>query len=539
MRALAFAGCWLASLPTAAAAAPPATRADAFTVTYRSATSVYVSAGRAAGISVGDRLAVTDRGQTVAELEVAFVAEHSSSCRILNETRAVKVGDRVASLRGGAPRPEAALPPPARPTSTPPAGVPGAPAAPSGVRAPAPMARVSGSASVGWSNFRDGTGSGRHVEERTARYGFSFREVGGHPLEMVVRGSNRQALRDNIRATVLPNDERRDRLYEASLAWTPPGRPFSARAGRLGAHPFTTLGYLDGVLGELRPTGAVQIGAFGGRRPDAEDAGTPGGAKYGAFVRLAARSGPVAYDFVLSGVAEQAGGETSRAYIGQEGHARAGRFWVHQRLEIDLNRGWRQERALRAAQLSDAHVRVSWRPSAARSVTASYDRRRNFWTAFNRSAPVSLFDDGVHQTLRADVAFTRAGGAGTWLGASVRTREADGRQAFAAHAGARTTSLWSLLASAEASVYQTLYTRGALGTLRAGRDLARGHRVDVSYTFNGYDLDGAGGWRPGHRVRLSAYGQFARQAFARADLEQSLGADLDGTRLLVEAGYRF
>ena len=537
MSALVFAG-GLASLPAAAAPAPAATRSEAFTVTYRSATSVYVSAGRAAGIAVGDRLAVTDRGQTVAELEVAFVAEHSSSCRILKETRAVTVGDRVVSLRGGGPRPESS-PVPALAASPPPARAPGAPPATLAVRAAAPIARVSGSASIGWSNFRDGTASGRHVEERMARYGFSFREVGGRPLELVVRGSNRQALRDDIRTTVLPHDERRDRLYEASLAWMPPGRPFSARAGRLGAYPFTTLGYLDGVLGELRPTGAVQIGAFGGRRPDAEDAGTPGGAKYGGFVRLAPRSGPVAYDFVLSGVAERAGSEASRAYIGQEGHVRTGRLWVHQRLEIDLNRGWRQDRAGRAAQLSDAHVRVSWRPSPARSLTASYERRRNFWTASNRSAPVSLFDDGVHQTVRADVAFARAGGTGTWLGASVRTREGDGRQAFAAHAGARTTSLWSLTTSAEASVYQTLYTRGVLATLRAGRHLRGGHRADLSYTFNGYDLAGPAALRRGHWIRLSGYGQFARQAFARADLEQSLGADLDGTRLLVEAGYRF
>jgi hypothetical protein len=526
-----------ALLPAAAAAQTrPGTRGATYTVTYRSATSVYVSAGRAAGIAVGDRLAVSAAGQTVAELEVAFVAEHSSSCRILKETRAVKVGDRVVHLPGS--RPEAAAPATAPTSAPPPAAAPAT--APVAVGGAPGWARVSGSAALGWSNFRDGTGSGRNVEERMARYGFSFRELGGRPLELVVRGSNRQALRDGLRATILRPEDRRDRLYEASLAWTAAERPFSARAGRLGASPFTALGYLDGVLGEWRPTATLQVGAFGGRRPDAEDAGTPGGAKYGAVLRLLApRRAPVAYDFVLSGVAEHAGSETSRTYVGQEGHVRAGRFWLHERVEMDLNRGWRQERTGRAAQLSDAHVRVSWRPSDARAVTASYDRRRNFWTAFTRSLPVALFDDRIHQTVRADVAFTRAGGAGTWFGASLRTRETDGRRAVAAHAGARTTRLWSVIASAEATVYQTLYTRGVMATLRAGRDLPGGHRADLSYTFSGYELDAVGRLRHGHRVRLSGYGQFARQAFARADVEHALGDDLEGTRVLIEAGYRF
>src|SRR5688500_19494671 len=85
-------------------------RTDQIAVSYRSATSVYVSGGRAAGLAVGDRLNVMSGSTVVAELEVAFLAEHSASCRILKETGTVKTGDRV--VRVGAPRAAAPAPSP-------------------------------------------------------------------------------------------------------------------------------------------------------------------------------------------------------------------------------------------------------------------------------------------------------------------------------------------------------------------------------------------------------------------------------------------
>ena len=65
-------------------------RGPAITVTYRSETAVYVSAGRAAGLAVGDRLVLGAPPDTVAEVEVTFLAEHSASCRVVKESRPLK-----------------------------------------------------------------------------------------------------------------------------------------------------------------------------------------------------------------------------------------------------------------------------------------------------------------------------------------------------------------------------------------------------------------------------------------------------------------
>jgi hypothetical protein len=516
------------------AAAQTAPRGTAIAVTYRSETSVYVSGGRAAGLAVGDRLGVTTGNDTTAELEVVFLAEHSSSCKILRESRPVKVGDRVARLGAARPAPTASASPGPAPSPYP-IAIP-----PEARRAPIPLVRAAGAASLGWSTFRDASEAGRDAEDRTARYDLSLRDLGGRPLEARVRGNSRDSIRSQVSGLILPERDRRDRLYELSLAWAPAGGRFSAVGGRLGAHPFVSLGYLDGVLAQGSVTPSFHVGGFAGRTADAEAlGGFPGGSKYGGFVRFAPAAGRSTYELVVSGVREGSGSETSREYVAQEGHLRAGQLWLHERIEVDLNRGWREERAGTGTQLSDARVLVRWRESPTRSFTVSYDRRRNFWSAFNRALPEDIFDPRVRQDLRADLDLARAGGSGLWVGGSLRLREGEDSGAWAVHGGLRSPRLLSLGSSAEASVYRTLTTRGVQATGRLGRDLRDGLRLDASYTFNLYEMAGLDDTRTSQWMRLSGYGQLARGVFLRGDLEYALGDDLKGTRALLETGYRF
>jgi hypothetical protein len=523
----------LAALP---AAAQTARRDGQLAVTYRSATSVYVSGGRAAGLAVGDRLSVTSGGQRVAELEVAFVAEHSASCRIVSETGTVKTGDRVARI--GPPRAASPAPSPSPGAASVPAG-PAPPPSSGDYRRPRGNAygRLTGGVTLGYSGFWDASPSNRDVTELAVRYDVAARDLAGQPLEARVRGTNRQIDRSGTRGVILSAKDTRDRLYEASLAWAPMTGRVSATVGRLGAHPFVSLGYLDGVLAEVRPASNVQVGAFAGNT--VEMGGPAGGSKAGGFVRIAPRATRLHYEIVASGVRENQAGEVSREYLGLQGQLRAGDLWLYQRAEIDLNRGWREERAGSSTQLSDLRSLLSWRASPTRSVSLSYEHRRNYWAAFNRALPVEVFDDRLHQTVRADVDFARGGGGGVWAGGSVRLREADDRTAYDVHGGLRTPRFLSLRTSVEGTLYRTATTLGVLGTVRLGRDLRGGHRIDASYNFTGYDMRGDQGRHQSQWIRLSGHGQLSKGAFGRADLEYGFGNDLRGVRALVEAGYRF
>ena len=523
-------------LAAAPSFAQTARRPDQMAVTYRSATSVYVSGGRAAGLAVGDRLAVRSGPETIAELEVAFLAEHSASCRIVSETRPVKPGDRVARL--GAPR-AAASPAPA-PQATP------SPAAPpvsaedhrGDRRRTGPgYGRLTGGISVGYTGFWDQSESGRDLNEAMVRYDVAARDIGGQPLEARVRGTHRQVDRSGVRGVILSAKDTRDRIYELSLAYAPFRGRFSATAGRIGAHPFASIGYLDGVLAEARPTSNLQLGAFGGNT--IVIGGPAGGTKAGGFLRFAPRATRLHYEVVVAGVRENQDSDVSREYLGLQGQLRTGDLWLYQRAEIDLNRGWRADRTTASAQLTDARTQVSWRQSVTRSVTLSYEQRQNHWAAFNRDIPVEAFDARVLRTIRADIDLARANTAGVWAGGSVRLREDDDRVVYDVHGGFRTPRFFSLRTSVEGTLYRTGTTLGVQATGRVGRDLRGGHRIDASYNFNGYDMRGPEGQRTSHWLRLSGYGHLKGGAYGRGDLEYGFGNDLVGLRALLEAGYRF
>jgi hypothetical protein len=206
---------------------------------------------------------------------------------------------------------------------------------------------------------------------------------------------------------------------------------------------------------------------------------------------------------------------------------------------VDLNRGWRAERTTASTQLTDLRSMLSWRQSPTRSLVLSYERRDNFWNAFNRDVPVEAFDARTLETLRADIDLARANTAGIWAGGSLRRREGDDRTVYDVHGGFRTPRFLSLRTSVEATLYRTEYTLGVQGTARLGRELKGGHRIDASYNFNGYDMRGEEGRHQSQWIRLSGYGQLSKGAYGRGDLEYGIGNDLRGIRALLEAGYRF
>jgi hypothetical protein len=521
-------------------AAGPSTvaRSGPLTVSYRSQTAVYVSAGRAAGLAVGDRLAALSGDEKTAELEVVFLAEHSSSCRVISETQPLEPGDKLVRL--GAPRPakpadggrEFTVTEPAQPA---PAQYGAAPAP----RRNTPRAtRITGGASVAAGGFQDSSGSGRDIQEQGARADVSARDIGGMPLEARLRTSVRRVERDGLRGLSVKAVDSRQRLFEASVTWAPAGGSFSAAAGRLGGGPFPSLGYLDGVVAQGRPTSGVHIGGFFGRTPDALDVGLPTGAKYGAFVRFAREGGGSPGELVFSGAREMAGSEVSREYIGQQGQFRSGNVWFYERMEIDLNRGWRLERAGNAVDLSEARALLTWRASHEADFTVSYDRSRNYWSALNRGLPTEVFDRRLRQSLRADLQMSRPGGLGYWMGGSLRAEEGTEEPSYAAHAGARSPRFASVNLSVEGSWFSSPSTRGAILTARGGRSLRGGHRVDASYTVNRYQSGGAG-WNMSQWLRVSGYAQGFGQAFGRADVEYAIQDPLPGLRGFIEIGYRF
>lgn len=276
----------LSTLPARAQTGTP------ISVRYRSAETIYLDAGKASGVDVGDRLEVLRNGKVIARIEVIYAADRSASARVLSESPPIAPGDRVRVLGDAAP-PAAEPPPPATrpeaPTTAPPPAEPAErPATVRGFGGLRPSrTRVTGALTFDWESWADGSEAGRDADRTTARLNLRVRDIAGTPLQFRLRLRSREVSRERALTGGIPASESRDRLYEAALIWSPPESRLDIRLGRLGTSPFVGLGYVDGVVAQFHVTEWLAVGGVAGQRPEIEELGfESSGAKTGAFLRL-------------------------------------------------------------------------------------------------------------------------------------------------------------------------------------------------------------------------------------------------------------
>jgi hypothetical protein len=526
-----------------AAHAAAATRPIA--VSYVSSGAVYLDAGRAEGLAPGARLKLVRGGETVAEIEVDFVAEHSASCKLVSSTRPVWSGDRAvlvsspgaaegdapATPMPGAPEPEVA----SEPYRYSPAPRGGA----------LPWAKRSGSLAVGYRTFSitDGPSS----TESSGRLSLRLREIAGKPLELRVRLRGRRTEREGYGRSVATRQSS-DRLYELSLAYDPPEGRFSFRAGRLAAGPFGGLGYLDGVLAQFRIGRRFFLGAFGGARPDLTELGfDTAGSKYGAFVRFATErdARPAFAEIVLGGVSERArGGDVSRDYLTVESRFGSGnRWWLFERAEIDLNRGWRREVAGKGSEVSNAALSASLRLTPSWRASFSYDQRRNYLTWETRPLPEEVFTRYFREGARLALEWqSRRGWNASLAAGQERADEIDEPTDAATFTLLKTGVFGSpLMLGGDGSFYSGGSAEGWVASLRARWVFRGGHDLGLTLgaseaTFP--DLVGVEA-RANEWVRLSGTVQLPFRLYLYGEYELATGDDFEGDRAMLELAYRF
>ena len=560
-----------ADAPAASAAAspaatdskkPPSPPAPAsrrgFKVKYRSAANVYLDAGRAEGLNIGDRLRVVAGQATVAELEVVYVAELSASCKVLSETRPVRAGDVAVPLAGVATTPatgagDAERAPSARGVAVSPAVTAAAPERPaSGKRPRGPWAHVRGGASLGYYRSWDTTTSALDFEQRTARLDLGLYDIAGQPLSFTLRGRSRQDVRARALSTRTPKDERTDRVYELALRYEPLSDRFGVEAGRIGIHRFVGIGYLDGALARFRPRPGIQLGAFGGRQADVDGLDVAGTVqKYGGFVRLApaGRYAIGGYDVLLAYVRENAEGDVSREYLSLESSFGNGSRWsLFQRAELDFNRGWRQEMSGTSYQFSNLSLSGNLRLARSSWAFLSYDGRRNYRYYRNRLVPAEIFDDLLHQGLRAGLNVAKPGGFGASAGFGMSLKEPDPRHpelnianAYSFNAGVRHANLFSSGVSVglDGSGFTNGYADGGLLSARLGWRFGPGHLLDVSYGYSLYNVSQTEERRSTQWLRFVGRAELRRRIYLLGDFEYDAGDDLEGPRGFLELGFVF
>ncbi len=520
-------------------AATAARGASEITVKYRSASGVYVDAGNAQGLAVGDRLTVVEKGAVVAELEITYLADQSASCRIVSEKRPVRAGDAVTLPTKTPPAP---TPPATGLTSTPPAGAPPGATAAASPALPRPWARLRGGISLGYSRLWDDTPSQLDFEQRTARVDLSFWDIGGQPLSFQLRFRSRQDDRARSLSSLQPTSERRDRLYEASFRYQPSSDRYSVEAGRIATSPFVGLGYLDGALARVRLAAPLQVGVFLGRPAEIDGFSFQStGQKYGAFLAVSpsGRYAVGAAEAVVGVVRETEAGEVSREYVSLETRLARNGLSFFERAELDWNRGWRRDLASSSVQISNLTASLAYRMSPSAQAVLSYDSHKNYRTSLNRTVPQQFFDDLMRQGLRGNLSL---GGSSLLVtaGGGVRFKDrTTATNAYSANLGLHHGGGTGLRAGLDGIGFSNGYTKGTYGTASLGHRFSQHLDTDLIYGVSLYNVKSTAENRLSQWLRLLARGDLGRGVFLSSDLEYARGDDMRGLRLFLELGWRF
>jgi hypothetical protein len=350
--------------------ATPAAWAATARVQYVSSASVYLDAGRGAGLVEGATVQVQRQGQTIAELLVEFVAENSAACKLLAASQPLRAGDAVVFT-----------PAPAAPAG---GSVPGGTATGSTARPTARAARQqgvfahlgspNGTIVLGYLQSDDPAGTYRNPALRAdLRWEGSEREQ----LALRLRGDRPQVDPEvgETRSAVV-------RLYEGSLRYRSRRERFEVDAGRTLPLRLETMGYVDGASVRWRPAAGLRLGVVGGGGSDivASEFGTRGW-KLGGFLEAhdARRAaGPARWRALAGAVRLEDPGITRRQFVVQRADAAFGRrARASQYLELEVNPGWKRARGEPRTDVATLSVSTQIAVHRRVDLAAGFDRRHD------------------------------------------------------------------------------------------------------------------------------------------------------------------
>lgn len=514
--------------------------AENIVVKYISMEHVYLNAGSADGLAVGSRLNVLGANGTKAELEVVFVAAHSASCKVIGPLEQIQVGDRVVPQTPlvtdsiivadttTSPVPETAK---SENTVSP-------------VRPKRTASPITGNVSFVFYNWNDDTEPNLDFTQATTRLSLKARRLFGQEVTLSVRGRGRFDKRARNFSSGIEDNDWSNKVWEFSLSYDDPNSAFAASAGRILPRRVGAIGYLDGALIETRFSRALRFGLFGGASPDwMYDDPRLTLTRTGGYLSVSAGTPSTQYfEQAIGMVGEYHGGEVNREFLLLQGrYSRGGNLGLNHSAEIDVNRGWRKERAGKSLELSNLYLSTWFRLSDRLRVTLNYDNRTNYWTYESRSVVDSLFDDQLRQGARGQVDVTLPGQFYLSGSTGYRKRQGDPDPTWSYSGSLRKANaiVQGLSFFAHYAGFDGPTTRGANYSLRVNRTFSGRYTLGSALGNYTYDTDGLAGKRTNRWFELSGQADIGRHYWLGSQFQSESGDDLKGFRIQGELGYRF
>lgn len=358
-------------------------------ILYMTSSNVYLDAGRADYLRVGDALEVIRDGKVIAQLQVEYVSSRSSMCVPSKATVELAVGDKVRLM----PRSE----------DTQAAGT-----AQLSLSTAAPVniaARERRRRNVGWlrQNGIRGRIGARYLSVRnegSAQQSFSQpaldlriegTNIGASPLDVSVDVRARKTYR--VSGDGSESEEGRSKVYRASATWHPQESGFRLSVGRQFSPDLPTISIFDGAAATLRLS-HLSLGVLSGTQPDPEDYGYSTDIREtGAFLRVGTENKADRWFITVGGIGSYANGEINREFLSLQGSLSVPRFSTYVSQDLDLNRGWRKEAEGSDHTLTNTYVNSRYSVTNGLNLYVGFDNRRNVRLYRDEESPETEFDD--------------------------------------------------------------------------------------------------------------------------------------------------
>ncbi len=503
-----------------------------FKVKYLSAEYVYLRGGTLDGLAVGDRLAISGKDTVEIELEVLFLSEHSASCKVLFQSRAIRPGELAVQTlhNASADTLRVASIPVVPPEVTPPPK-------------PSPTRRthrktLSGSVSALTNSWHDRKDSEQDYQQTSLRLNLTARNLlgSGGTFSLYTRGQRDQ--RNRTSGGPSGRENWQNQIYEMSFSYDDETAPVNIYAGRVMLPRVSSVGYIDGLVLEGRLSEGVRVGMFAGAQPQWQYGnGANSLQKGGGYVNVSHGTyRTTMINLTLAAAGEYHAREVSRELIYLQGRLSIANRWSLTSInEIDLNRSWRKEKTGNGLSFSSVYLNTRYRISEAISTSLNYDTRKNYWTYEMRTVADSLFDYHVRQGLRMQVDVRFPGNLYTYSGVGYRKRTGDPTPVYSYSCGATKTGLPTLQTSLslQASGYSGPTDNGYNLSARIGQNMRRRDMMSVGYSFM------VSNHRSNRSLDLTARFEVFGTFFLGGQYQHSSGDDIKGQRLQAEAGLLF
>ncbi len=509
-------------------------------VKYVSKSAIYIDTGRDAGVQVGDSGDVYHESNKIARLEVSFVADNSSSCKIREQLSDITVGDSVV-MSISLPEIQQEITEIIKTELKP-------------VQIKTDAELISRTRKEEENQFSGRMGIQYYAQDNIdeLNYDFSqpsfflraeFENIMGshHTLAARMRG------RKNIRGRELSgvtSTKWNNRIYELSLYYDSPLTNYTYGLGRIVPNGVGGLGYMDGMIFNYRLNEQTEFAVFGGTEPDGETSkissdetkiGTSVSYEKGDYRTQRLRS-----SVALSGIYRK--GKIDREFLYTQNSYSIGSAWsFFQSGELSINRGWRKDSGGSTFQISSFQASARWSPIRSTSFSVGYNNRKSVRTYDTRSIADSLFDNTTRQGFRLSSSLRLPLNFRVSISGNIRTRTSDDASAYSSSAGITFYDQWvtRIRFSTRGSYFSNLYNKGFQSNISLSRNILKSLDLGIEGGYSSYELDQTNAQVKNYWTKINADYRITPRIYSSTYYELYRGSSVKANRLFVEVGLRF